>query len=267
MIRKIISEQNIETEKSIYMTEGYVLPKGYSMISFAQEGEDIILLNLFKRLNMNAISYCDIGANEPYRFSNTYLLENNLFIKKGVLIEANPALVSSLKKERKRALCINRGIVVGGSQENLPFYCFESMTLSTFSYETAMDYQKKGYKLKEVLQVKCEGINDILFKYFHNELDLLSIDIEGMDGDVIRDINLTQCKPKVICVETSGFCMGKDEDGEQLIDYLVKNGYMVYADTFLNTIFVLKEVLDGYCKDIKTVYPLHNYVTKKYEEK
>jgi hypothetical protein len=46
--------------------------RGLARASYAQEGEDLILLSMFKTLRKEF--YVDVGAYHPKRFSNTYLL-------------------------------------------------------------------------------------------------------------------------------------------------------------------------------------------------
>lgn len=41
-----------------------------------------------------------------------------------------------------------------------------------------------------------------------------------------------------------------------IISSLAQKGYIVYADSFLNTIFVDKEIMErDFSKDMKTIYP------------
>ena len=43
---------------------------GYSLKSYSQEGEDMILRRLFEKQQIGF--YVDVGAHHPKRFSNTY---------------------------------------------------------------------------------------------------------------------------------------------------------------------------------------------------
>jgi hypothetical protein len=49
-------------------------------------------------------------------------------------------------------------------------------------------------------------------------------------------------RPTVICVETtSNSVHGRGRKNQGLIDGLLAQGYLLYADTFSNSIFVLRE--------------------------
>lgn len=232
----------------------------YGTYSYSQEGEDIIIACLLGQLKKREISYCDIGANDPVRLNNTYLIENEFTIKRGVLIEPNPLLFEKLKKERKSAVCLNIGICGKEKTESdhMKFYIMNQPTLSSFSSESVAEAQKRGYKVEQEIDVVVMNINDILERYFYADgisIDILSLDVEGMDYEIISSIDFEKYRPTIICVETCGFYMGKDADGMQIIDFLLSKGYIVYADTFLNTIFVLHEEMEKYCKGVKTIYP------------
>lgn len=232
----------------------------YGAYSYSQEGEDILTVCLLNQLKKREISYCDIGANEPVRLNNTYLLENEFTIKKGVLVEPNPVLYEELKKVRKSNVCLNVGVCGKEKAElsNMKFYIMNSPTLSSFSSESVAEAQNRGYKIKKEIDVKIVDVNTVFEKYFYAEgleIDFLNLDVEGMDFEIISSIDFEKYHPLIICVETCGFYTGKDADGMQIIDFLLSKGYIVYADTFLNTIFVLRTEMEKYCKDIKTIYP------------
>lgn len=136
----------------------------------------------------------------------------------------------------------------------LKFYVMNPHILSTFSEKEAIEVQKFGHKVQQEIDVECMKVNDLFEKYFDSdEIDFLSVDVEGLDFEIISDIDFERFHPIIICVETSGYYMGKDEDGVKIIDFLLEKGYLVYADTFLNTIFVLKAEMQKYCKDIMTI--------------
>ena len=67
-------------------------------LSFAQSGEDLIALQIFRSLGIKKPSYMDVGAFHPYRTSNTALL--NLSGCRGINIEPNPAQFPEFIRER-----------------------------------------------------------------------------------------------------------------------------------------------------------------------
>ncbi len=256
-IRKICNENGIPLEKCIFLAEGdYINYKMTSKTSYSQEGEDIIICNLLKRLNRQCISFCDIGANDPYLFSNTYLLERTFQIGRGVLVEPNPLLAKKIKNERPKSLCVNCGITDTGKEEALNFFVMSADTLSSFSRDEVNEYEKIGYLVEAEELVVCKDINDVLEKCFDGVIDVISIDTEGFDLRIVKKLNFEKYRPLILCIETCGFNSGKDEDGLEIIKYMEQIGYFVYADTFINTIFVDKQIMEQcFCSNFKTIYP------------
>lgn len=211
--------------------------------SFSQSGEDIIVSFIFKSyLNIKKINYLDIGANHSSQLSNTkYFYDKGC---SGVLIEPDPILFKEIKNNRSKDICLNCGIGVDEKDE-VDFYIIDPPTLSTFSKESALNFEKENnYKINKVIKMKLININNVLKKYFSHGLDFLSLDIEGLDFDVLKSIDFNAIRPKVICVET----LSMDDDRKKqhkendIIDFLKDNNYFVYADTFINTIFVDKNI-------------------------
>jgi len=71
----------------------------------------------------------------------------------------------------------------------------------------------------------------------------LSIETEGVDEIIIKEIDFENNYPIVICIETILFSTsGNGIKNTKLIEYIECNGYILYADTNINTIFVRKSL-------------------------
>jgi hypothetical protein len=83
-------------------------------------------------------------------------------------------------------------------------------------------------------------VNQVIKEYCGGVFpDLLSLDVEGLDYEVMTSINLKKHAPKVICVETISYSdSGNGVKATKLINYIKKQGYYLYADTNINSIFV-----------------------------
>lgn len=211
-----------------------------SKTSWSQQGEDLIIDFIFSsQLGCALPSYLDIGANHPSSLNNSYL-----FYKRGcrgVNIEPDPNLIQVLKKKRPGDINLNVGI----SQENkeLDFYMMSSSTLNTFSKITAEQYSVNKQlgcpTIVAVKKIKTVPINDILEKHFKSSADyFISIDVEGLDFEVLSTIDFKKYRPAVICIETNTF-IGNNID--KYMALLGDAGYMLYADTSINSIFLNKE--------------------------
>jgi FkbM family methyltransferase len=208
--------------------------KYFRLESHSQLAEDRIIEWALNLMDIEKPTYLDIGANHPRYLSNTYF-----FYKKGcrgVCIEPNPILCKELTKSRRRDVCIQAGILPSGETE-MPFFVMSADTLSTFSEQDAESFQRQGYRIFETIKVPIVDINKIIQEYFDDRPDFISIDVEGSELEIIKSVD---CRPPLWCVETLNF--EPIEKAEEIIEYLVSKGYTVFADTFLNTIFVDSDV-------------------------
>jgi FkbM family methyltransferase len=206
--------------------------------SFSQSGEDLIidfiLNNHFATIQP---SYLDIGAYDPVKFSNTYLFYERGC--SGVLIEPDPDLSANLAKTRPRDRVLNIG--VSDKESESDFYLVSPATLNTFSKKEFDQYKifYPGTTLREIVKTKTKRIGSILDAHFKGGLDLLSIDVEGLDYQIISSINFKKHRPTVICVESVEYANGNTLiKTNGLSKLLFSKNYFLYADTFINSIFV-----------------------------
>jgi FkbM family methyltransferase len=205
--------------------------------TYSQAGEDRLLSFLFNSFGKSRIRYLDIGTNHPLMGNNTYL-----FYRAGghgVCVEPNPGLCAMIRKSRPRDVCLNVGL--GTDAERLAdFFVMSSHVLSTFSKQEAEDLDTEGkYKIKEVLKIPVKNINSIVNENFEGPIDLVSIDVEGWNEQIVESIDFDLWRPFCFCVETITFSethTGKKLDA--ITEKFSANGYSVYADTHINTIFL-----------------------------
>lgn len=206
--------------------------------SFSQAGEDLCIEFLLKEIGINHISYLELGVCDPIQGSNTYRFYKRGF--SGVLVEADQTLIPKIKKFRKRDTVLNFGVGFENNAE-ADFYIFEVAAHNTFDKEEAENRCKNGsYKLIRIEKVKLVTVEEILQNHFQNKIpDILSIDIEGLDLKVLQTINFDKFPIPIICAETCTYSENHIRPKDRLIEnYMKSSGYFVYADTYINTIFV-----------------------------
>lgn len=204
--------------------------------SFSQSGEDLILQYMFGILGIRQVSYLDIGAHHPAYLSNTYLFY--LSGGSGVCVEPDPELCAKFVQVRPDDVCLGCG--VGETGGNADFYVMSTPTLNTFSRREAERYQTyRNHRIVKVLQVELKTLNQIIGQYFEKAPNLVSLDIEGMDFAVMSSFDFNTWRPEVFCLETLTYTEDKSERKlTELIELMHRNGYITYADTYINTIFV-----------------------------
>lgn len=203
--------------------------------SYSQCGEDLIVsfaLNLIH--GSKPKSYLDIGANHPFHISNSALLYSEG--GKGTLIEPDPYFAEMLRKKRPRDKIYQCGVHFSGD-DKADLFIFDTPTLNTFSKQEAERYVSLGHKLTQTLMVDLLNINTILEST--DNLDFMSIDIEGLDLTILKMIDWNKYRPTCICVETISYeTINEPEKNHELISFMGSKNYFLYADTFINSIFI-----------------------------
>ncbi len=209
------------------------LTDGSSVRSYSQEGEDMILRRIFEKKESGF--YVDIGAHHPKRFSNTYY-----FYKKGwrgINVDAMPGSMKAFGRVRPRD--INLEIPVSDKNETLVYYAFNDPALNGFSKELS-DARKNSphYTVLFEKEMQTQTLAQILQVHLPSEqaIDFMSVDVEGMDFEVLQSNDWQQFRPKVVLVEVRNLSLENMYDSK-IVHYLGLNGYCLYAKTVCTLIF------------------------------
>lgn len=206
----------------------------FSNQSYSQEGEDLVIKRYFEG-EKTQLYYVDVGAHHPFRFSNTAIFYQNA--SNGINIEANKDLMSAFEKYRPRDSNLNFG--VGKQAESLDFYGFQETALSTFSQAVYEERLRKGIPLKAVWQVPVKPLREILADHAKSKkIDFLTIDVEGVEFEVLQSNDWDTFRPQLVLVEMKDFT-GIDKDPVSV--YLKEKGYIFFAKT-LKTVFFERSI-------------------------
>jgi FkbM family methyltransferase len=207
--------------------------------SYSQCGEDLIVSYVFALRGITQPSYLDIGAHHPFYLNNTALF----YFRggSGVNIEPNPELIECLRQERPRDTNVNVGISAKAGRQT--FYCMDDPALSTFSEGEVASLLAHGKKVQASIEVPAISIRTALDDYCAGAFpDFLSIDVEGSELEIFSAIDFSQTWPKVICVETAEYSpTGAGAKRRDLMALIESRGYLLYADTNLNSIYVKQQ--------------------------
>ena len=211
----------------------------YALKSYSQEGEDMVLRRLFEKQKTGF--YVDVGAHHPKRFSNTYF-----FYKlgwKGINVDAMPGSMTAFNRIRARDINIEKP--VSNKKKLLTYYAFNEPALNGFSKELSEERDGKGsYFVKFTKDIESSTLEEILDNNLPKDqsIDFLSIDVEGLDFNVLRSTNLEKYHPKVILVEILNSSLA-DIQISKIYQFLTDAGYELYAKTVNTVIFKHKEVV------------------------
>lgn len=206
----------------------------YGNISYSQEGEDRILNSIFGGKPKGF--YIDIGAHHPQRFSNTNLFYNMGW--HGINIDASKEAIQLFKTYRKRD--VNLCIGVGLKSEKKEYIMFDEPAVNTFVVASAKDkLQNTKFKVINKRMVKIEPLSKILNKYLKKkvQIDFLTIDVEGLDYQVLKSNDWNKYRPKYIVAEVYGSHDFLSISENKITNYLKKVGYSPIAKTLNSVIF------------------------------
>jgi FkbM family methyltransferase len=216
-----------------------IIPPPYVPPSYSQAGEDAILRFLFNDKGMTRISYLDVGTNIPNHVNNTYLFYSTG--SRGVCVEADKTLIPEIARVRPGDKIVNMGVSTGNA-DVADFYIFDASGINTFDKEEAQKRAASGkFKLTATVKVQLVDINTLIRDQFDKYPDLLSLDIEGLDLSVLKTLDFERYPIPVICVETCQYSETHIRPKDPTIAaFVCAKGYEIYADTYINTIFVNK---------------------------
>lgn len=218
----------------------------------SQAGEDAIIAYVLRVLGiqLQEEKYLDLGANHAQELSNTYTLYENGM--RGVLVEANPSLIPELEFMRKGDIILNRCISMRPN-EIMPFYVLNGDGLSSPDIEAVNEVLavNPALKIEKTVEIESITVNEILEQYFDEKPPVvLNVDIEGMEKEIIASIDFERFAPFMIVVEridySTKLTVGKRNDG--LEELMKEKGYMEYAFTGINSIFINEKRLEEYRK-------------------
>jgi FkbM family methyltransferase len=200
---------------------------------YSQFGEDIILREILKKEISNGF-YLDVGCYHPKKFSNTYMLYKKGW--SGINIDMEEDKISLFNMVRPRDLNVLSAI--SDKEEEVTLYRYSKYGLgSTIDKRIASETTDSIYD-KTIVKTKTltEVINESLYK--DTQIDVLSIDIEGMDFRVLKSLDIKKYSPKVIIIEDHH---KKIEDilETDTFKFLVQNNYILRSWSFYSLIFVL----------------------------
>lgn len=206
----------------------------HATVSYAQEGEDLILLRLFG--NVYRGFYVDVGAHHPSRFSNT----RALYLRgwRGINIDADPDAIEAFQRERPRDINLSLGVLLTPGQSTL--HVFSDPALNTFDEVLARERQGlPGYRLVAERDVRTERLDTILAAHLPagSAVDVLNVDAEGRDLEVLRSNDWRRFRPRCVLVEARIDSL--DEIGSNPTHaFIFEQGYRLHAKTVNTLIYV-----------------------------
>lgn len=163
-------------------------------VSYAQNGEDIILERLFGAQKIGF--YIDIGASHPEVLSVTKRFYDRGW--RGINIDPLKGSFELFSRERPRDLNLN--VAIAKQEGTREFYeVVDYPELSSFSSDSleGSPHTIISYPVDVITG------NKLFDEYVVGTVDFLKIDVEGAELEVLESLDLLRHRPRVLIVEAT----------------------------------------------------------------
>ena len=174
-----------------------------------------------------------------------FIKKNSKINDKIFLIEANPKNISKLEESYKNfnnARILNLGVTARKDNE-ITFFYTEDDAPYYMVCSTKINHVLKHYPNSKIneFKIKTVSVNNLFKDYIKEKnIDYLSIDLEGIDFEILMSINLNEYNIKNISIE---YLHLNKKQKKQLVNYLLKYGYSYcgFGYDFNNFDFLFKK--------------------------
>jgi len=178
--------------------------------------------------------YVDVGAHHPQRFSNTYFFYARGW--RGVNIDAMPGGMDLFNAIRPND--INIEAAIASERREMTYFMFDDPALNSFDEELSRSRDKTAYHIIGRKEILTRTLAEVLEEHLapNQEIDFLSIDVEGLDLEVLESNDWGKYRPYCILVECAGHSLEGIEKN-QAYRYLKEKNYDLFAKTVNTFIF------------------------------
>ena len=210
---------------------------------YSQDGQDVFLSTLlFNYLNNNPNSWIvDIGCNHPSHFSNSLFFEK-FFGCRVLAIDPLSEFEKIWSHERPTAKFISTA--VGSSTTSIKLNIPQGK-FSDNMFATVTGGVNKAAELESLERtVQCKSMSSILAEQDITEILLMSIDVEGVELDVLKSLDIDSVMIRCMVIENNSTKLYGDS---VIRDYLTCRGYVFFARIgLLDDVFIHQSMISGH---------------------
>lgn len=186
----------------------------------------------------------EVGALDGLRFSNSLLLAMKGW--RCLCVEAHPHYFQLLKENRPDA--VNVFGAVCDRDGEIDFYLNVRGALSTIDPSYGENFRKtygeyfKGFKK---VRVPAITLNALFERYGIMNIDMISIDVEGSEGAVLKGWNLQKYPARLVIVESENekHLQPLFEAGYKLAIWVSNNAFLVRSEEEIQILKTVKREL------------------------
>lgn len=166
------------------------------LISYAQNGEDIVLFRLFRDQLFGR--YIDVGAAHPVSDSVTKIFYDRGW--RGINIEPSPVEFALLQAARDGD--VNLAVALSDHVGTASLYLGSSDQSGLGTLDQTMADRSLGARATSI-DVPLTTLARVCLEYVPGPIDFLKIDVEGFEPEVIAGGDWAQFRPRVVLVEAT----------------------------------------------------------------
>jgi len=199
--------------------------------TFAQYAEDTLLYQLHPQRQG---FYLDVGAYHPWQGSNTY----KLYLRgwRGITVEPNPEVARQFHQMRPRDIHLNMGVCASAGE--LAYYHFDDAKLNSFDGDQA---KRMNCTVRKTTVVPCLPLSEIVARHAEGaQIDVLSIDCEGLDFEVLASLDWAGTRPSVVVIEDFEQFRLNAQDGAagRIRRFLTELGYAQLSQAMFSFLYI-----------------------------
>lgn len=157
---------------------------------------------LVERIGSAPGVFLEIGANDGYSQSNTYLLERR-YGWRGILVEPLPALAAWCRRVRTASVCMEVACTsVEGASAKLKIADRNLTSVVLGQQDRSEECRRLEGGSAGVVQVSGCTLSEVIDQCREVHLDLISVDVEGSEERVLSGLDFTRHTPSWLLVET-----------------------------------------------------------------
>lgn len=173
-----------------------VTPEG-SSVSFSTNYEDVVLRRLFA--DRPDGFFVDVGAQHPHFGNDFYGLYARGWT--GINIEPNPSCLALLREHRPRDQNLQLALAEVAGQD-LVFFEVSDTGLSTCDEAQAAACLARGHTVRRH-DVCTSTLRDVMAAADWRHVDVLKVDVEGLEEQVLLGNDWERCRPSIVMVEVT----------------------------------------------------------------
>jgi len=195
---------------------------------FGENGEDRIIRS--RCILPNKGVFVDIGAGEPIVSSNSLSFEIDGW--KVLCVDADVRQIEKFNSSGRK--CLIEHCIVGIDEGMRDFFQCKEYA----NHSTVLKDRDTGHGGTKKVSLPCHTLETLLMNHLIDKIDILSIDVEGIDLEVWSSMIWENHKPSVVIIEG-----GSLETNEKIRSEFQNKGYKLAEMANYNFIWALPEAL------------------------